>query len=433
MKEGLKMFTNQPQINQKILDLVWNNTNDAAFTIGYDGQILSANPAFKETLGWDEEDLNHDDFFPFFSIISKDEHNKLLDLLRLGQDIPYYETKRIRKDGTVLEVLASYRAINQGEILAVGMYKDFTEQMEIGRKLQASEESYRNLVEFVPDAIFVERNGEIIFVNQSALKLVGAKSIEQLIGKSVSQLVIEKDSLEFNKQLEEAASTHQEIVEQLCRLDGTLFWGEIVTMRNYFNGNEVLQILVRDITAQKNHEEQLEYLAFHDPLTGLSNRRYFTDQINQAIEHATIEGKMLGIMYIDIDRFKGINDSYGHDVGDQLLKQFADRLKENVREEDILCRNGGDEFLVLLNGIKDKKDAATIAARLNKESQNSFLINNKRFETSCSIGIALFPQDGITSKTLILHSDEALYKAKINRNSYQFYEYNENYYSDIIK
>lgn len=422
MKEGLKMFTKQPHITQKILDLVWNNTNDVVFTIGYDGRLLSTNPAFKATMGWDEEDLNTDGYFPFFSIIAKEKHDELLELLKLGQDIPYYETKRIRKDGRVLEVLASYRAINQGEILAVGMYKDFTEQLEIGRKLQASEESYRNLVEFIPDAIFVERDGKIIFVNQSALTLVGAKSIEQLIGKSVSQLVVEKDSHEFHKQLGEAASTHQEIVEQLCCLDGTLFWGEIVTMRNYFNGDEVLQILVRDITAQKNHEEQLEYLAFHDPLTGLSNRRYFTDQINQAIEQATTEEKMLGIMYIDIDKFKGINDSLGHDVGDQLLKQFADRLKENVREEDILCRNGGDEFLVLLNGIKDKKDAATIASRLNIESQKSFLINNKRIETSCSIGIALFPQDGINSKTLILHSDEALYKAKINRNSYQFYK-----------
>lgn len=416
------MFTNQPYINQKILDLVWNNTNDVVFTIGYDGRLLSTNPAFKVTLGWDEKDLNDDDYFPFFSVISKEKHNELVELLKLGQDIPYYETKRIRKDGRVLEVLASYRAINQGEILAVGMYKDFTEQIEIGRKLQASEENYRNLVEFIPDAIFVERNGEIIFVNQSALKLVGAKSIEQIIGKSVSQLFVGKDSHEFLKQLGEAASTQQEIVEQLRRLDGTIFWGEIVTMRNSFNEDEAMQILVRDITEKKNYEQQLEYLAFHDPLTGLSNRRYFTDQINEAIEQATTEGKMLGIMYIDIDKFKAINDTLGHDVGDQLLKQFANRLKENVREEDILCRNGGDEFLVLLNGLKDKKDAATIASRLNKESQKSFMINNKHIEFSCSIGIALFPQDGINSKTLILHSDEALYKAKIKRNSFQFYE-----------
>ena len=416
------MTIKQTNIDQNILELVWNNTNDAIFTIGYDGQILSANPAFTSILGWVQEDFNKQNYFPFFSNISDEEHKQMLASFREGYDIPYYVTKRRRKDGIVLDILASYRAINKGEVLAVGMYKDFTEQMEIQRKLQASEDCYRNLVEFIPDAIFIEKNGQITFVNQPAIKLVGAASAEEVLGKPISQLVAKTESLDFIKRIRDTSSTNKPIIEQICRFDGTLIWGEIITMKIKFKDDDVLQILIRDITAKKNYQQKLEYLAYHDPLTGLSNRRYFTEQINSVFKQAHKENKKLGIMYIDIDKFKMINDSFGHEIGDQFLKQFAILLKENVREADILCRIGGDEFLVLLNGLKDMNDAALIASKLNKESQKPVMISNHKIEASSSIGIALFPQHGIDSMTLIQRSDEALYKAKKTRNTYIFYE-----------
>ena len=157
-----------------------------------------------------------------------------------------------------------------------------------------------------------------------------------------------------------------------------------------FEGESVIQILLRDVTLKKNYEEQLEYLAFHDPLTGLTNRRYFTEKINQSIETAHKENRMLAVMYIDIDEFKGINDSLGHEVGDQLLKQFASRLKENVREEDILCRVGGDEFLVLLNNVKEKKAVVEIVSRLHKAFQQPYLIDNHKLVSTSSMGISVF-------------------------------------------
>lgn len=416
------MTTSQTNIDQNILKLVWNNTNDAIFTIGYDGRILSANPAFSSILGWVQDDFNKHNCFPFFSNMTDEEHKQLLSSFKEGNDIPYYVTKRKRKDGIVLDILASYRAINKGEVLAVGMYKDFTEQMEIQRRLQASEDCYRNLVEFIPDAIFIEKNGKITFVNQPAIKLVGAATAEEILGKPISQLVPKKMSQEFLTRIRESSSSNKPIIEQIYRFDGTHIWAEIITMQIRFKDDEVLQILVRDVTAKKNYQQQLEYLAYHDPLTGLSNRRYFTEQINRELEQAASDCKMLGVMYIDLDRFKAINDSLGHEIGDQLLKQFAMRLKESVRKSDIICRVGGDEFLVLLNGLNDKKDAVIIASNLNNESQKPYIINDTKIEISSSIGIALFPHDGIDSKKLIQRSDEALYKAKITRNTYQFYD-----------
>lgn len=416
------MVNNELNVDQNILELIWNNSNEVIFTIGFDGRLLSANPAFRTILGWEMSDINEQNPFPFFIDFSEEEHQRLLTSLKNGQDIPYYEAKRMRKDGAVLNVIASYRAINQGDVLAVGMYKDFTEQMQNHLKLQKSEAYFRNFIEMIPDAIFIEQNDEIIYVNSAAVQIAGVTSKEELLGKSIRQFVEKQKSSEFFEQIMDAVASKKQVVEQLCRLDGTYFWAEVVAMQNTYNDERVLQILVRDVTLKKNHQQQLEYLAFHDPLTGLLNRRYFTDKINDAVDDATKEGKMLGVLYIDIDKFKGINDSLGHDVGDQLLVQFADRLKENVRDGDLLCRNGGDEFLVLLTDIHSKKDAAMVASRLNYETQKPYIINNQILDISASIGISLFPHDGLNSKTLILRSDEALYKAKLQNNCYRFYE-----------
>lgn len=415
-------FSSQPVVEENVLELVWNNTNEAIFTIGYDGQILTANPSFSSILGWEETDFSEVTCFPFFTDTSPEEHEQQLEKFKQGQDIPYYVTKRKRKDGAVLDILASYRAINNGEVLAVGMYKDFSEQMNIQRKLQASEDCYRNLVEFIPDAIFVENNGKVVFVNSPGISLVGAKSAQDVLGQSVWQFIKTDDQTVFKSKVHQTIAEKEPIVEQLLRIDGEIIWVEIIAMSIVFEGESVIQILLRDVTSKKSYEEQLELLAFHDPLTGLANRRYFVEQINQAIEDAEKEKQMLAVMYIDIDKFKRINDSLGHDVGDQLLEQFAKRLKENVREEDILCRIGGDEFLVLLNGLKEKKTVFEVVSRVHKAFQVPYLIDNQQIVATSSIGISIFPKEGKDSKTLILHADEALYLAKAKRNDYQFYD-----------
>lgn len=414
-------FNSQSVVESNVLELVWNNTNEAIFTIGYDGRILTANPSFTAILGWEETDFREDSCFPFFADNSPEEHQKQLTQFKRGHDIPYYVTRRKRKDGVVLDILASYRAINNGEVLAVGMYKDFSEHMNIQRRLQASEDCYRNLVEFIPDAIFVESNGKIAFVNSPGISLVGAKSAQEVIGQSVWQFIRTDDKITLKAKIQQVISTKEPIIERLLRFDGETIWVEIIAMAIVFEGESVIQILLRDITSKKNYDAQLEFLAFHDPLTGLTNRRYFTTQINQAIENAEKKNHMLAVMYIDIDKFKRINDSLGHDVGDQLLKQFANRLKEHVREEDVLCRIGGDEFLILLNGLKDKKIALEIVSRLHKAFQVPYLIDNQRIVATSSIGIAMFPENGIDSKILISRSDAALYLAKEQRNVFQFY------------
>lgn len=414
-------YQDQKTIDRELLELIWNNTNDAIFTIGYDGRILSANPAFSTILGWEIEDFQKQNFFSFFMNSTAEEHRQLLNTFIRGNNIPYYVTKRVRNDGKVLDILASYRAVNKKEVLAVGMYKDFSEQMEIQRKLQASQACYRNLVEFIPDAIFVENNGKIVFANKPGVQITGAHDESEVLGQSVWKFIFTEDHRLFKRKIWQSMKTGEAIIEKFNRLDGETLWAEIKVMRVLFDGETVNQIMLRDITAKKDYEAQLEYLAFHDPLTGLSNRRYFTEQMNQAINQATKDEKMLGVMYLDIDKFKSINDSFGHEVGDQLLIEFANNLKKNIRSGDIACRIGGDEFLILLNNIAEKRTLVEIATRLHKAFQEPYSLGNQNSAVTASIGIAIFPEDGTDAKTLIANSDAALYQAKEYRNAYQFY------------
>jgi diguanylate cyclase (GGDEF)-like protein/PAS domain S-box-containing protein len=408
------------KIDHEALELIWNNTNDAIFTIGYDGAVLTINRAFTDILGWDLLDLKEVTFPPFF--ISKEVQQEQLHVFKQGKDLPYFITKRKRKDGKIIDVLASYRSIHNGDVLAVGMYKDYTQQMEIQRRIQASEECYRSLIEFLPDAIIVRNKEKIVFVNSASVRLFGVNQPKDIIGHSIWEFISTDNMDEMENKMIFFSDNKQEVmIERFVRFDGKVIWAEIIAMPIIFKGEAVIQVLFRDITEKKNHESQLEFLAFHDPLTGLTNRRYFIEMMDRLIEDAKNGENRLAILYIDIDKFKEINDSLGHDTGDELLKQFANRLKENVRENDILCRMGGDEFLVLLSDIKEEKCIGEIAERLYVSFQRPYKIKNQEIVATSSIGISVFPESATDSRSLILQADQALYKAKEKRNRIVFY------------
>ncbi|WP_249871544.1 sensor domain-containing diguanylate cyclase [Oceanobacillus saliphilus] len=412
--------------NNSVLDLIWNNTADAIFTMGHDGSITSANPAFEDMLGWKVGDLEGIAYPPFISDMTKEEHRELLTKLQDGQDFPYSIMKRKHKDGKILNILASYRAIKDEEVLAVGMYKDFTEQMVIQKKLQESEYCYRTLVEYLPETIIKQRNGRIDFINSSGVQLFGRLQPEDIIGYSIWDFISSNRRYEIQKMIDTVYENNQwnnptTIVDKFIGHDGTKIWTEVKIIPVGSKEEPDIQLVIRDVTEKKRYESQLEFLAYHDSLTGLKDRRIFTQIVNESIETAEKTNETIAIMYIDIDKFKSINDTFGHHVGDKLLQQFAERLKGCVRENDVLCRVGGDEFLVLLKGIKDKNQLADVAKRMQSAFQRPYQISENILDVTSSIGIAVFPKDGLKSRSLIHHADQALYRAKENRNQYVFY------------
>jgi diguanylate cyclase (GGDEF)-like protein len=179
--------------------------------------------------------------------------------------------------------------------------------------------------------------------------------------------------------------------------------------------------IARDITEKKKNEEKNKFLAFHDTLTGLPNRRLFIEDLEQKIKEQKRYQRKFAVMYMDMDNFKKINDTFGHDVGDELLKQFAQRIKSSMRETDVIARIGGDEFTILLSEIRGQRSAAIVAEKILESLQNPWKINNHVFITTSSIGITI-NRDNDDEENLLKRADIALYQAKNNgKNNYRFF------------
>lgn len=424
--EITSLILDNPKIEEEAFELIWENTNDAIFLIGQDGAILQANPTFKEMLGWTIEEMKGLTLPPSLHNMTKEQQNAFLNKLRDGENVNYSLTKRRCKDGEILDILATYRAINKGEFLAVGMYKDFTGQMEIQRKLEESEVCYRNLVEFLPDAVIVQNKHHIVLVNPAGVKLLGQESSKLLIGRSIWEFIDSENRESVDSKLIEMVEKNdgakpEPIEERLIRWDNKEFFAEITAIPMVFNGESVLQILIKDITDRKKFETELENLAFYDSLTGLRNRRSFHDLLELSIETANKKGEKLALLYMDLDKFKEVNDTFGHEIGDVLLKQFSNRLINNVRGNSVLGRIGGDEFLILLKDIKSSRNVENIAQRLYKALQQPYQIKEHYIKTTASIGISIYPKDGTRGEKLIKYADQALYVAKETRNQLKYY------------
>ncbi|MEA3419397.1 MAG: EAL domain-containing protein, partial [Campylobacterota bacterium] len=187
--------------------------------------------------------------------------------------------------------------------------------------------------------------------------------------------------------------------------------------------------VARDITTHLEIQDELreqkislDFQAHHDALTGLPNRIYFNDRLHQGIENARRHGTMLALFFIDLDQFKHINDSLGHEIGDRVLQVVADRLRARIRKEDTLARLGGDEFTIIMEELKRVQDASLLAQKILKVLREAIHIEDHMLYITCSIGISLYPQDDLNAHNLLKYADTAMYKAKEEgRNSFQFY------------
>jgi len=183
--------------------------------------------------------------------------------------------------------------------------------------------------------------------------------------------------------------------------------------------------LHEQLAAVTKQGEETRHASLHDPLTGLPNRALFNDRLEHGLAHAKRHGSSLAVMFLDLDAFKAINDTHGHDVGDIVLTTIAGRLKQMSRDEDTVCRHGGDEFLYILAEIKSERDATTIAEKIIEMIQVPCNIKIRDIDISLvinpSIGIAIFPTDGTTAEALVANADKAMYQAKRNKSGYSHF------------
>ena len=210
---------------------------------------------------------------------------------------------------------------------------------------------------------------------------------------------------------------------ELMRKDGTTMFVEAsVNLRRNRNGEPIgFQGIIRDTTDRKRSEQELAYLAYHDTLTGLYNRKAFLEKLDETLREAKRYENTRAILYLDLDKFKKVNDIYGHGAGDKLLVEVSSRLKKILRDTDYISRLGGDEFTVILGNHSDLS-AEKVAGRILKSLSRPYKIMNVSVDfVTPSIGISIYPEDGHDVETLLKHADEAMYKAKEEGNRYVCY------------
>ena len=313
--------------------------------------------------------------------------------------------------------------------------------LHIASQLENSEKLYRYLVDSSPDIIYtLNHEGRFTFVNDRAYQLLGF-SREDLIGKHYSILVHEEDleraRYAFNeRRVDERASRNVEL-RLKCHAGGsadrtfnnTLMTISLNSIGMHIPDNEVTRLeffgtygVARDITDRKRAEELISYQAYHDILTDLPNRMLFKDRLGLAVIQAKRKMTELAVMFIDLDRFKLVNDTLGHVKGDELLQQASVRLKECLRRGDTLARQGGDEFTIVLPELRDREDAKHIADKFLECLQKPFDLDGHEVHISASIGIAIYPTDGESIDELLRHADIAMYQVKaLGKNGHSFY------------
>ena len=312
----------------------------------------------------------------------------------------------------------------------------------IATQLESSEKLYRYLVDSSPDIIYtLNSEGQFTFVNDRAYQLLGF-SRSDLIGKHYSILVhdedLERARYVFNeRRVDERASRNVELRLKCQHGKGadrtfntTLMTISLNSMGMHVPDEDVRKLeffgtygVARDISDRKRAQEVISYQAYHDILTDLPNRMLFKDRLGLAVIQAKRKLTELAVMFIDLDRFKLVNDTLGHVKGDELLQQVALRLKDCLRRGDTLARQGGDEFTIVLPELHGRDDAREIAAKFLESLHQPFDLDGQLVHMTASIGIAVYPADGDSIDELLRHADIAMYQAKAQgRNGFSFYD-----------
>jgi two-component system NtrC family sensor kinase len=309
-------------------------------------------------------------------------------------------------------------------IASIETLHDLTSQKQTEQSLRESEQSLLSLIERSPDAILVHRAGKVILANPSAAKLFIAASVEKLVDIQLLDLVHPDYRELVHERVTYVEAHHVEkpyIEEKLLRLDGSTVDVEASSTPVFYGETWAVQTILRDITERKEMQERVWRQANYDTLTWVPNRFMFLDRLQQSLEGADREQDRVALLFIDLDHFKAVNDTLGHEAGDVLLREVAKRLTKSIRKTDTLSRIGGDEFTVILTHVVTPVTVKIVVERILKSLFKKFNLPGGEGQISGSIGIAFYPEDGKDITALLKKADAAMYQAKERgRNTFHF-------------
>ncbi|MGA7168590.1 MAG: diguanylate cyclase, partial [Candidatus Sulfotelmatobacter sp.] len=339
-----------------------------------------------------------------------------------------------RKDGTTYTEEMTITPVSQGEgrdeTQFIAIKQDISGRKQAEQALRRAEEKYRAIFEDAVIGIFqASADGRLLNVNRAFAEIHGYDSPEQMLVElsnlnAAAQLFVEPKRMDVLRQVLGEKELVRDFELDVYRRDRSerVVLVNVRAVRDASGNMLFYEGTVEDVTARKVAEERVQFLAYYDALTGLPNRTLLQDRLATALAGARRRKDKVALLFLDLDRFKLINDSLGHSFGDLLLQEVAQRLKKWAREQDTVARLGGDEFLIVLTGVKNIADAAVAADRMTKSMTAGFVVQGRPLNITCSLGISVFPEHGTNSETLIKNADAAMYFAKESgRNNFRFF------------
>ncbi|OHX13997.1 EAL domain-containing protein [Chromobacterium sphagni] len=409
----------------KYRELFWSNL-DGIVISSLDGQVIDANPAFLNLMCYSLDQLKQQNFWSLVAEESEALERFNLDnkVLRFGYCDEFEATYLNRFDNQVpvsVKTVAMRDAF--GRINAVWrMVRDISEKRAAEERVQLAAKVFENTVEGI---MITDADRRIRSVNRAFTEITGYTQHE-VLGQKTSILSSGRHDQPFYDQMWQAIAEYGSWQGELWnrRKNGEVYpeWLAINAVRNSLEEITHYVAIFSDLTERKAADERIQFLAHFDVLTSLPNRMHMQDRVELAIHNAVRDGQRLALLLLDLDRFKTVNESLGHSAGDTLLQVAADRIRTVLGPGEMLARQGGDEFIVLLPLISDPGEAALAAERVREVFANPIELHNHVITITPSIGISVYPDDGRDYETLVRNADAAMYHAKSSgRNSYKFY------------
>lgn len=397
----------------------------AVFALDAQGRFLQVNRQMARELGVPREQLAGLPVVRFVPKAEREAAARCFDEALAGNTVAY--THQVESvDGRRADLSIVMIPMSTGDTVThvLGFAENITERKQAEAALHASRQMLQAILDNIPQSVFWKDVDSVYLGgNRSLLETAGLHSIDELIGKTDADLRW-KDSADYYRQVDleviRSGVPRMRMQARDVRHDGEVCWIETSKIPLKDDQGQVTGVLAvtEDITARKYMEEELFRRANHDTLTGLPNRGYFNHQLDEAVKRAHRQHG-LALLYFDIDRFKQINDTHGHDVGDSVIRLFAQRIRSALREADFVARLGGDEFVLIAEGLHEAGDAIVVAEKLVAAMAAPFDLAGSPLPVTTSIGVA-WCEPGMTPEALVKAADQAMYDAKrAGRNCYR--------------
>lgn len=404
-----------------------------------DGILIDVNNTFCQTTGYSRDEALGKNSAELNFWTDPEDHQKIRRALIEEGSCQNYQCQFRKKDGSLVWGMISVSLLEvEGELCALSITRDITQAKQIEmnlvtaqRALRSSEERYRTVFQASLDCISISKlsDGAIIDVNHSYFDLLGYR-LDEILGRTCLELGFWAEPAIRARMADvlRKNGSFRDIRTQFRKKSGELIWVLISASTIEIEGEPCVLTIVRDISDAKAAEDKIWNLAFYDSLTRLPNRRLLMDRLRQMLAATSRSVRMRALLFIDLDNFKTLNDSLGHQNGDELLREVAQRLIACVRGSDTVARQGGDEFVILLDNLNYYPEHAAaqveaIAQKILKTLEIPFSLGGREYFTTASIGITLFGSKTESANELLQQADIAMYQAKAaGRNTLRFFE-----------